>query len=56
MTYIRVIKNMYDRAKTQARTLGGDSKLFLFKMGLHQKSTLKPVLFVLMMNVLTQYS
>lgn len=35
VAYIRAIKNMYDRATTQVRTVRGESSYFLIVMGLH---------------------
>ncbi|KAM3394643.1 hypothetical protein P3S68_003646 [Capsicum galapagoense] len=52
--YIRVIKDMYEGAKTQVRMAGGDSEHFTVLTGLHQGSTLSPFLFALVMDVLTR--
>ncbi|KAF3647233.1 putative pre-mRNA-processing factor 6-like [Capsicum annuum] len=45
---------MYEGAKTQVRTAGGDSEHFTVLTGLHQGSTLSPFLFALVMDVLTR--
>ncbi|XP_070007437.1 secreted RxLR effector protein 78-like [Nicotiana sylvestris] len=53
--YIMAIKGMYDGAKTQVRTVEGDSEHFPIVMGLHQGSTLNPLLFALVMDALTYH-
>lgn len=55
MTYINVINDMYDGAKTQVSMVGGDLELFPVEMWLHQGSILSPFLFFLRMDKLTQY-
>ncbi|XP_070040421.1 secreted RxLR effector protein 78-like [Nicotiana tomentosiformis] len=54
VAYIRVIKDMYDDAKTRVWTVGGDSEHFPLVMGLHQGSALSPFLFALAMDVLSR--
>lgn len=57
MSYISPIKDMYDEAKTWVRTVaaGGDLKHFPVMMGLHQRSTLSPFLFALVIDELTRH-
>lgn len=50
VTYIMVIKDMYDGAKIRIRTMGGDSKDFLVKRALHSRLALGSFLFALVMD------
>ncbi|XP_055814356.1 uncharacterized protein LOC129883992 [Solanum dulcamara] len=54
MIYIRAIKDMYARAKSRVRTVGGDLEHFPVEMELHQGSVLSHFLFALMMDELTR--
>ena len=54
MTYMRVIKDMYDGVRTRIRTLVGDTRDFFLDIGLHQGSALSPFLFTVVMDELTQ--
>ncbi|XP_070002258.1 secreted RxLR effector protein 78-like [Nicotiana sylvestris] len=54
VTYIRVIKEMYDGAKARVKIVGGNSEHFLVGMGLHQRSALN-LLFTLAMDALMRH-
>ncbi|XP_070010983.1 secreted RxLR effector protein 78-like [Nicotiana sylvestris] len=56
VAYVRLINEMYDGVKTRVRTVSGDSDHFLVMMGLHQGSALSPLLFALVMDVLTRHN
>jgi len=45
---------MYGGAKTAVRTTEGDSKAFNVKVGLHQGSVLSPLLFVIVMEMISR--
>ena len=52
--YIRVMKDMYDRATTTVRSAAGLSEEFRVGVGLHQGSALSPFLFATIMDKLTE--
>ena len=45
---------MYDGCKTSVRTLIGSTESFEVKVGLHQGSALNPLLFITVMDVISQ--
>ncbi|XP_070010574.1 secreted RxLR effector protein 78-like [Nicotiana sylvestris] len=55
VAYIKVIKDMYEGAKTWVRTMGDDSKHFPVVMGLHQGSALSSFLFAWVMDALIHH-
>ena len=55
VTYIRVIKDMYNETTTSVRIQGVVMEDFLIKISLHQGSSLSHYLFTLVLDVLTKY-
>jgi len=51
---VTVIQCMYDSAATAIKVNGGLSKEFLVKVGVHQGSVLSPLLFIIVMEAMTQ--
>ena len=51
--YIKVIQDMYDGCTTSVRTLIGSTESFEVKVGLHQGSALSPLLFIIIMDVIS---
>nr|GEU62608.1 probable LRR receptor-like serine/threonine-protein kinase RFK1 isoform X1 [Tanacetum cinerariifolium] len=54
MRYLRVIKDMYDGAKTRVRSSMGNTKFFPMEVGLHQGSAISPYLFALILDELSR--
>jgi len=51
---VSAVMSMYTGAKTVVRTVYGNSKGFEVKVGMHQGSTLSPLLFVIVMEVISR--
>ena len=51
--YIKVIQDMYDGCTTLVRTLLGSTESFDVKVGLHQCSRLSPLLFITVIDVIS---
>ena len=51
--YVNIVQDMYRSRKTQAVQQKGETEYFPIEVGLHQESTLSPLLFVIIMDVLT---
>jgi len=52
--YTRVIRDMYEGARTRIRTGIGDTEDFSIHIGLHQGSALSPFLFTTVTDELTR--
>ena len=52
--YIDIVKDMYDGAIASVRTTGGETNEFAITVGLHQRLTLSPYIFALIMDELTR--
>ena len=51
---VKAVMAMYEGAQTVVRTTEGDSKAFNMKVGLHQGSLLSPLLFVIVMDMISR--
>ena len=51
---VKAVMAMYEGAQTVVRTTEGDSKAFNKKVGLHQGSVLRPLLFVIVMEMISR--
>src|SRR6266853_4742151 len=51
---VRIVKEMYEGARTAVRVSGGVSEEFYVTVGLHQGSALSPYIFVLVMDVVSE--
>jgi len=51
---VKAVLAMYEGAQIVVRTTEGDSKAFSVKVGLHQGSVLSPLLFVIVMELISR--
>ena len=51
---VKAVTAMYEGAQTVVRTTEGDSKAFNVKVELHQGSVLSPLLFVIVMEMISR--
>ena len=51
---VNAVMATYEGAQTVVRTTEGDSKAFNVKVGLHQGSVLSPLLFVILMEMISR--
>ena len=53
-SYINAVMKMYKEVLSQVKVEGEDSKEFAVRVGIHQGSLLSPLIFVVMMDVVTK--
>ena len=51
---VKAVMAMFEGAETVVRTTEGDSKAFNVKVGLHQGSVLSPLLFAIVMEMISR--
>ena len=51
---VSAVMSMYTGAKTVVRTVDGNRKGFVVKVGMHQGSALSPLLFVIAMDAISR--
>ena len=53
--YVKIVQDMYRSCKTNVVTQKGETEYFAIEVGLHQGSALSPLLFIIIMDVLTEH-
>ena len=53
--YVKIVQDMYMSCKTKVVTQKGETEYFAIEVGLHQGSELSPLLFIVIMDVLTEH-
>ena len=51
---VQIVQDMYKSCKTQVVTQKGETEYFAIEVGLHQGSALSPLLFIIIMEFLTE--
>ena len=52
--YVKIVQDIYRSSKMQVVTQKGETEYFPIEVGLHQGSALSPLLFIIIMDVLTE--
>ena len=52
--YVKIVLDMYRSSKTQVVTQKGETEYFPIEVGLHQGSALSPLLFIIILDVITE--
>ena len=52
--YVKIVQDMYRSSKTQVVTQKGETEYFPKEVGIHQGSALSPLMFIIIMDVLTE--
>ena len=51
--YVKAVMKMYQEVLSQVKVEGEDSKEFAVRVGIHQRSILPPLIFAVMMDLVT---
>ena len=52
--YVKAVMKMYEEVLSQVKVEGEDSKEFTMRVGIHQGSILSPLIFAVVMDVVTE--